>query len=79
LCVWLAPDRVAVVVVVKMASWREAFALSKSEVNERMPPGTVRILGQSQLCFSLAARRSLAVVSGTRIVTDKIDDLRPAG
>ncbi|AEO67469.1 uncharacterized protein THITE_2051832 [Thermothielavioides terrestris NRRL 8126] len=32
-----------------MASWREAFALSKSEVNERMPPGTVRILGQSQL------------------------------
>lgn len=42
-----------------MPSWREAFALSKSEVNEQLPPGTVRILGES--LGSMASRRSRRV------------------
>jgi hypothetical protein len=30
-----------------MKAFREAFALSAAEVDERTPPGTVRILSQS--------------------------------
>jgi hypothetical protein len=31
-----------------MKAFRDAFALSAAEVDERTPPGTVRILSQSQ-------------------------------
>jgi hypothetical protein len=38
-----------------MVSFREAFALSAAEVDEFTPPGTVRILGQSERISSPAS------------------------
>jgi hypothetical protein len=35
-----------------MATWRHAFSLSKEELRDSEPPGTIRLVGMSQLSLS---------------------------
>jgi hypothetical protein len=32
-----------------MATWRHAFSLSKEELRDSEPPGTIRLVGMSQV------------------------------